>query len=266
MTVEESELVSRAQKGDGAAVEQLLQKSSELVYRLAVRMLGDPDDAQDASQEILLRVAGALPAFRGESAFRTWVYRIASNYLLTARKRKAEEQAKTFAEIGAFLDVSVAANLPPIEDQMILTEAKLTCNARMLLCLDRDHRLAFILGEILELTSDEGAEILEISSDAFRKRLSRARDRMEEFTSQNCGIVNASNPCRCGKVAANARAHGALTQLRWANQPALPKVEQIDELRSAVELFRSHPDYQAPEALMRGVRELLQATGHAQAP
>ena len=264
--MEEQELIAHAQKGDRAALERLLLTSSELVYRLAVRMLGDPDDAEDASQEILLRISGALPSFRGESAFRTWVYRVASNYLLTARKRKAEEQAKTFDDIGAFLDASLAADLPSIDDQAVLTEAKLTCNARMLLCLDRDHRLAFILGEILELASEEAAEILEVSSDAFRKRLSRARDRMEEFTSQKCGIVNPSNPCRCGKVAANARAHGALMQLRWANQPALPKVTQIDELRSAVELFRSHPDYQAPEALMRGVRQLLQATGHAQAP
>lgn len=264
--MEEQELVARAQKGDSAAVEMLLQKSSDLVYRLAVKMLGDPDDAQDASQEILLRISKALASFRGESAFRTWVYRVASNYLLTARKRKAEEQAKSFDEVSAFLDASVASELPAIDDQMVLAEAKLACNARMLLCLDRDHRLAFILGEILDLSSEEGAEILEVSSDAFRKRLSRARERMEEFTSQKCGIVNPNNPCRCGKVAASARAHGALMQLRWANQPALPKVEQIDELRSAVALFRSHPDYQAPDVLMRGVRELLKATEHAQQP
>ena len=267
MDAEERDLVTRAQTGrDRAATEALLAKAGELVYKLAIRMLGDPADAEDASQEILMRIHGALPSFRGESAFRTWAYRIASNYLLTARKRRAEEAAKTFDQMSEFLDAGIASDVQPLEDQVLVTEAKLTCNATMLLCLDRDHRLAFILGEILDLASEEGAEILEISSDAFRKRLSRARDRMNEFVQGRCGIVNPAHPCRCAKEAAHARSLGGLTQLRWANQPTLPSVEQIDGLRSAVELFRSHPSYQTPELLMRGVRELLQATEHAQAP
>lgn len=265
---DEKELIERAKAGDRAAMDRILADASTLVYRLAVRMLGDPADAQDASQEILMRVASGLGSFRGDSAFRTWVYRVASNHLLTARKRRSEEATKSFDELGGFLDAGIAADLPPVEEQALVREAKLTCNARMLLCLDRDHRLAYILGEILDLSSDEGAEILEISSDAFRKRLSRARERMEEFVSARCGLVNAEHPCRCGKIAAMAVGAGklSLTKLRWATHAENPRAREIDELVDAVALFRSNPDYAAPEVLARGVRELLAATEHGRAP
>jgi RNA polymerase sigma factor (sigma-70 family) len=264
---DEEEFVQRAKNGDPVAIERLLESVSQLVYRLAIRMLGDPTDAQDASQEILMKIAARIGSFRGESAFRTWVYRVASNHLLTARKRHAEEATQSFEQLATFLDASIAADLPAVEDQAFVTEAKLTCNARLLLCLDRDHRLAYILGEIVDLSSEEGAEVLEISSDAFRKRLSRARQRMEEFVGARCGLVDPSHPCRCGKVAALGIQAGKLTQLRWAAQDAKQsRPHEIEALQSAVALFRSNPDYSAPEALARRVRELLQETRHAQTP
>ncbi len=264
---DEKDLIALAQGGNRDAIEKLLERASTLIYRLAIRMLGDPADAQDASQEILMRVAGGITSYRGESAFRTWVYRVASNHLLTARKRRAEEATTSFDDVSSFLDAARAADLPAVEEQAILTEAKLTCNARMLLCLDRDHRLAFILGEILDLSSEEGAEILEVGADAFRKRLSRARDKMNEFTGARCGIVNPDNACRCGKVAALAIQGGKLTELRWSKHPQVaPHLEDIHELTNAVALYRSHPDYATPAELARGVRQLLEATAHARTP
>ena len=82
---------------------------------------------------------------------------------------------------------------------MMVEEAKLGCTHGMLVCLDRDHRMAFILGEILELGSEEAADILEIEPAAYRKRLSRSREKMNEFMSGHCGLVNAARPCRCSK-------------------------------------------------------------------
>ena len=90
---------------------------------------------------------------------------------------------------------------------------------------------------------------------------------MNEFTEARCGIVNPQNPCRCGKVAALAVRSGKLTELRWSTHPAVaPHLAEIDELTSAVALYRSHPDYAAPAELTRGVRELLASTTHAQTP
>ena len=90
------ETVRKAQSGDRAALEQIVQQVQALVYGVSLRMLWHPQDAQDATQEILLRVVTHLAGFRGESNFQTWVYRIAVNHLLSWRKSRVEEQAFTF--------------------------------------------------------------------------------------------------------------------------------------------------------------------------
>jgi len=86
------------------------------VYNLALRMLQVPTDAEDATQDILLRVITHLSEFRQESAFSTWVYRLATNYLLTTRKRRAERQNLTFQYLGTALDESLARGEASIPD------------------------------------------------------------------------------------------------------------------------------------------------------
>ncbi len=258
------ELVARARSGDRRALDELLGEMKDLVYNLSIRMLGSPADAADASQEIMIRLVTGLDKFRGESSFRTWVYRVASNQLLTTRKRNAETRMESFEEMTAKLDEGVAADLPPPEDQLLLNEAKLICTSAMLLCLDRDHRLAFILGEVLELPTEEGAAVLEISGDAFRKRLSRARSRVEGFTNDTCGLVNPERPCRCGKQVARAVAGGYVDpkRLTWATQQTRKgkqtNVDEINQIMDAVALMRSTPTFAAPDAVVDGLRELIE--------
>src|SRR5262249_19583888 len=150
--------------GDRVALGELLAAMKDLVHNLAIRMLGNPADAEDASQEILIRLMTGLDTFQGHSSFRTWVYRVASNQLLTRRRRRADERTESFDALAAYLEQGLAAAHPPLEDPVLVNEAKLICTSRMLLCLDRDHRLAFILGEILELPSEEGGAVLEIAA------------------------------------------------------------------------------------------------------
>ena len=265
---EEAGLIERARGGDRAALGELLQDAQQLVYNLSIRMVADPADAQDLSQEILIRVVNGLAGFRGDSAFKTWVYRIASNHLLTARQRASEHQVDSLDAMAGKLAEGIADGLaagdPPIEDQILVKEAKLTCTSRMLLGLDRDHRLAFILGEILELSGEEAAEVLEIDPAAFRKRLSRARERMAAFTSGSCGIVDPERACRCGQQAARLVRLGKLDRdnLCWTAHPARSggesHVEELEGMERALALFRSHPDYTAPAALAEGLRDLVQ--------
>jgi RNA polymerase sigma factor (sigma-70 family) len=262
---DEQELVRRAREGDRVALEALVRASKDLVYNLAVRMLGDPAEAEDTSQEILIRIVTGLATFRGESAFRTWVYRVASNHLLTVRKQRAAHRLESFEALEAYLDEGIAANEPATDDQVLVHEAKMTCSTSMLSCLDRDHRLAYILGEILELSSEEGAEVLELAPDAFRKRLSRARERMTEFMSRRCGLVDERLPCRCATQAAVAMKAGRLnrSELRWADRPEHPPssapARGIDAIQRAVAVFRSHPNFEAPESLVTELRRLLEA-------
>src|SRR5688500_17752283 len=88
--------VERAREGDGRALEQVILAIKDGVFGLAVRMLWHPDDAEDATQEILMKVVTHLGTFRNESAFRTWVYRIATNHLLNVRQSRVEREGITF--------------------------------------------------------------------------------------------------------------------------------------------------------------------------
>ena len=83
-------LVQQAKEGSREALESVVLGIQDRIYGLALRMLGYPADAEDAAQEILIKVVTRLDSFRQESAFSTWVYRIAANHLLTTRKRLAE--------------------------------------------------------------------------------------------------------------------------------------------------------------------------------
>src|SRR5262249_22269550 len=85
-------LIAGAQQGDAAALEALVRAIQDQIYRLAMRMVGDPADAEDATQEILVKVITHLGSFRGESTFGTWMYRVAANHLLTLRKLRSEER------------------------------------------------------------------------------------------------------------------------------------------------------------------------------
>lgn len=259
-------LVDRAREGDREALDQLVRATKDMVYNLAIRMLGSPSDAEDATQEILIRIVTHLGSFRGDSAFRTWAYRVASNHLLTTRKRGAELRADSFDALEERLEGNLAAGDPAADDQLLVREAKLICTSTMLACLDRDHRLAYILGEIFDLASDEGAAILEISPDAFRKRLSRARDRMAEFMGKQCGLVNPSSACRCAKQAGHAVKAGYLDpkRLEWnalscRTERRPERVADLDNVGRAIEVFRSSPEYIAPESLVRQIKRALDA-------
>jgi RNA polymerase sigma factor (sigma-70 family) len=264
-------LVARAQEGDRAALETVIASMRDRIYNLALRMLWHPADAEDATQEILVRLVTHLGSFRGESTFSTWAYRVASNYLLTTRKRRAEREELTFERFAEQLDEGLAPDVPgpaaEVENRLLVEEVKLGCSQGMLLCLDRDHRLAYILGDVFGVTSQEAAEIVGISPVAYRKRLSRARSRLHGFMERKCGLVNPSNPCRCAHRVNHAVRVGRVDpdQLLFATHPvrlepdaaAREVVREMEQLHSAADLLRGHPDYAAPGKATEVIRGML---------
>lgn len=203
-TPSDESLVALAVGGDRAALERLLRRHQPWIYNIALRMLQDRQDAEDATQECLLRVSTRLSAFRGESAFRTWLYRLACNQLLDSRRSRAELAVHGFACYGDYLENAPDGELTDefgssVERAALIEEAKLSCLSGMLLCLDRDQRLAFLLGEVFEVGDRVGGEVLAISAANFRQRLARARRDLGEFLQQRCGLVEPANPCRCAR-------------------------------------------------------------------
>lgn len=261
------ELVARASAGDRAALEAIVKQIQKPVYNLALRMLWRPADAEDASQEILIRVITRLNSYRGESAFTTWVYRVAANYLLTTRRRRAEQARLTFEAFGADLDEGLSDGSVDVAAEV--EEVRIGCTQGMLLCLERPQRLAYILGEILEMNGVEAAAILEIEPAAFRKRLSRARAAVRAFMQRKCGIVNPDNHCRCARRVNRAVEVGRVEpanllfagHARGESQQQIEQaIRSLDRLQRAAALYRSHPDYSAPASLTAALRELVGAT------
>lgn len=210
MDDELADLVERARNGDRGSLERLVEETQARVYNLALRMLWHPEDARDATQDILIRVITHLGSFRGESRVRTWVYRVAANYLITTRQSRVEAEAYTFDRFASELhdglsDISEEGEWPA-DKALLLEEVKVGCMHGLLTCLDRPHRLAYVLGEILELDGVEGSRILTISPAAFRKRLSRAREAIVAFMQSHCGLAEPANACRCVRRLARAQA------------------------------------------------------------
>ncbi len=266
-------LVDKAKQGDKQALDGLIRAIQDRVYGLAMRMLCHPADAEDATQEILVKIVTHLSDFRGESAFSTWAYRIASNHLLTTHKRRAERREITFEECeaagNAALEFASANSVSEPEEALLAQEVLMTCVHVLLLCLDRELRLTYILGELFEVTSEQGAFILDTTPVAFRKRLSRARALLRDFMHRNCGLVNSSNPCQCARqvtYAVNTRLidsvrlpfsqHRRLDSSLSVTQEQLAEMKEIQ--RVAV-LFRSLPQYAAPDRFANGLKELIES-------
>lgn len=266
-------LVNNGTGGDTEAVEELVKRHQRWIYNLALRVLQSPEDAADATQEALLKIVTRLATFRGEATFRTWAYRIALRHILARKSSRPEQTVNGFGCFGSYLTHSPDEDLT-LDDEtrlpdtkVLVEEAKLSCLLGMLLCLDREQRIVFVLGEIFEVTDVIGSEILETTRDAFRQKLARARRDLQSFMREQCGLVEPRNPCRCvRKTRAFIRdgivdperlvfysAHAMRVRDVCGDHAATVDV-LVDEAHRV--LFREQPFYEAPDIVAR-VRELL---------
>lgn len=266
--------VARAQSGDRAALETVVTAIQKDVYGLALRFLWHPEDAEDAAQEILVRVVTHLGSFEGKSRFRTWVFRVATNALLSMRGKRMEQSPMSFTTFGQDLAEGLSTEAfqgaDGVEAELLLEEVKIGCTHAMLLCLDRGDRLAFILGEILELDHNEGAQVLDVTPAAYRKRLSRARRQVAEFMKHHCGLFDPKNTCRCWRRAPRAielrrvDPEKLLFATNLAHARHFPKVlaeiRRLEETRRAAALLRSHPEPKMREDFVLRLQEILSAS------
>jgi RNA polymerase sigma factor (sigma-70 family) len=259
----ERALVARALAGDAAALEEVVGIVRDPVYRLALRMEWRPDEAEDATQEILIRIVTRLGSWAGQARLTTWAYRVAVNHLLN-RRRARDRTVPTFATMGEELDQTAAEPAYTEPDaELLAEEVRLSCTQAMLQCLDPDERLAYVLGDILQLSSKEGSWVAGIGDAAYRKRLQRARETVRDFTAGRCGVIHSETTCRCERRIRRAKAQGRLQpdRLPFARHPVSQDVvaasRDLTELHSVGELMRSHPAYAASGAVSEAIADLL---------
>ncbi len=172
------------------------------IYNTALQMVWHPQDAEDVTQEILIKVITRLSSFQGKSSFRTWLYRIVANHVINMRKRPFEKRYISFERFGKGIDGSPDSDLPdqenfPIDMNLIIEDIKFGCMTAMLLCLNRQQRLIFIIGALWGVSDRIGSEIVGISKVNFRKKLSRARKQVANFMQDRCGLIKNENSCHC---------------------------------------------------------------------
>ncbi|MGH9186142.1 MAG: hypothetical protein ACRD0U_10065 [Acidimicrobiales bacterium] len=167
----------------------------------------------------------------------------------------------TFRRFADQLHDGLADASPDSPDAALLAEeVKLGCTLGMLLCLERDQRLAHVLSDVFEPPGATGAYICDTTPSAFRKRASRARARLRAFVSAYCGLVDRQAACRCDRRVATAVRIGRVdprATLFASRERVAAAVGDMEQLHDLASLVRSHPSYRAPDGLARRVRELI---------
>ncbi|HGY90640.1 MAG TPA: RNA polymerase sigma factor [Planctomycetes bacterium] len=256
-----AEIVKRATSGDHVALDSLIRKLQRPLYNLALRMMANHYDAEDATQEALLRIVTHLSSFRGESAFSTWAWTIATRVVLAQRRRRAQPPI-TVADFEA--DLALARDdtaVERIENAELLQQVKLGCGRAMLLCLDDDQRIAYVLADILGVPGPVAADVLNLSPAAFRKRASRARQAVRGNLDRLCGVVNPSLDCRCHKRIARAKDRDRLDprDLEGAVSVAAlrERIASIDKLSRHWTFYGADPFVSPGPELINQVRSSL---------
>ena len=177
----DQQLVERVQKGDKRAFDVLVLKYQHRIYSLVTRFIRDPDEVQDVVQEAFIKAYRALPGFRGESAFFTWLYRIAintaKNYLVSRSRRPPGadvdiEDAEYLESAGALRDLAGP-------ESQLMTEQLRAVIDKAIRALPEDLRTALTLREFEGLSYEEIAEVMRCPVGTVRSRIFRAREAVD---------------------------------------------------------------------------------------
>ena len=261
-------LVDKATAGDKKALETLVTGVQDIVFNLSLRMLGTFSDAEDATQDILLKMITHLSSFRGDSSFTTWVFSIAANHLKNYKKHMFAHYPLSFEYYGDDIENGKIQDVPDltqnVEKDILAEELKMSCTNVMLQCLDTESRCIFILGTMFKVDSRIAGDILEMTPEAYRQRLSRIRRKMADFLGQYCGEYGGGG-CKCKDRVNYAIQNRRINplQLDYTVSKEIPiktmlevknAMEDIDDLSQDFSFCKS---YQSPERMKHLIQELL---------
>lgn len=266
-----SALLEKATDGDKEALEAVILSVQDLVFNLSLRMLGTFSDAEDATQDVLLKIITHLSSFRKESAFSTWVFRIAVNHLRNYKKHMFAQYPLSFEYYGNDIENGKTQDVPDltqnVEKDILAEELKLACTNVMLQCLDTESRCIFVLGTMFQLDSRIAGEVLGLTPAAYRQRLSRIRKKMAAFLYDYCGEYGCGR-CKCrdrvNYAIQNRRINPA--HLDYTAAAEIPMqtmrevkntMEEIDDLSQRFSFCRL---YESPEKTKQFIQEFLDST------
>lgn len=259
-------LIEQATAGDKQALETVVLSIQDLVFNLSLRMLGTFPDAEDASQDILLKVITHLSSFKRDSSFSTWVFSIAVNHLKNYKKHMFAKYPLSFEFYGDDIVNGKIDDVPDltqdVERSILAEELKLSCTNVLLQCLDPDSRCVFILGTMFKVDSRIAGDILGISPEAYRQRLSRVRKKVADFLSEYCGEYGKGS-CRCADRVDYAIQNSRISpqHLDFANAKPMEGAAEVkaamEEIDGYSQQFAFCRTYQSPEQLKQFLQDFL---------
>ncbi len=264
-------LIDQATAGDKKALETLIAGVQDIVFNLSLRMLGTFADAEDATQDILLKMITHLSSFRGDSSFTTWVFSIAVNHLKNYKKHMFARFPLSFEYYGDDIQNGKIQDVPDltqnVEKDILAEELKMSCTNVMLQCLDVESRCIFILGTMFKIDSRIAGDLLDMTPETYRQRLSRVRRKMADFLGQYCGEYGGGR-CKCRDRVNYAIQNHRINpvQLDYTTAAEVPiqtimdvknAMEDIDELSQD---FSFCKPYRSPERTKHLIQEFLDST------
>jgi RNA polymerase sigma-70 factor, ECF subfamily len=173
-----AELVRRCKKGDEGAWTELVRATHREVYTLCLRILRDPDDAAEATQDAYLRAWRGLGGFRGDAMFTTWLYRVATNAAISkqrSRKRRREQEVRSDDDVLALIPSAAST------EAMAETSLDLAALEEALEALPELYRSAVVLRDVYGMSIEEISQRVGISESAAKVRVHRGRKRLKEM-------------------------------------------------------------------------------------
>lgn len=173
-----ADLIERCKSGDEAAWSRLVETTHREVYTLCLRILRDPDDAAEATQDVYLKVYRSLKGFRGDALFTTWLYRVAANTAISKQRRRARRRAREMQG-----EEEALAGIPAPGSTEAAAGARIDLNALegALASLPEHYRAAVVLRDVYGMSIEELATELKISETAAKVRVHRGRKKLKDM-------------------------------------------------------------------------------------
>lgn len=193
MTEDERLLVRQSKSGSVASFEKLIEDNRKKVYNVALRMLGNPEDANDAAQEVFLRAFRSMRGFKEQASFSTWIYRITKNVCLDEIRKKKKDN---FVYIDKEIDIGDGQVKMQLEDDGVTPEeaaekSELSRRVREAIAmLPEHHRMLIILRDLQNLSYEEIAEIIKCPDGTVKSRINRARSALREILHSRKELFN----------------------------------------------------------------------------
>lgn len=252
--------LSKAIEKDEIVIARIINLVKDDIFNLAFYYLSDFQLAEDCTQEILLKIIDKISSLKEPSLIKNWSNKIAANYLRNYKRDNDKFRYISFEimEQDSKSHLEAPFDEPfEIEDKnSYIYELKISCTIAMLMCLKEEDRMVFVLSNLLKLNSNEGAELLDISPESYRKKLSRAKEKLMNFVSRNCGLLNKESSCICRRRLKYAidmdrikvgRFYFISDEYLNDKLNIESKVEEMEQLDELGDIFKNNPKYKLPD-------------------